>query len=168
MRPKKKDEYSEIYSDSTNQDDEYEDNYEATRDLLGYDPPECPQCGTIMKVRFSDNNFKCPNCGYSVDEEDLEDELDSFDNFSDCYSGNGGNPKCENCGAEMEYSYQRHKFMCPICHETMEESDWELANEYDDYDDHYSSDIQDDEKPDVCETCDGPYPDCVDGCKLIK
>lgn len=171
MRPKKKDEYDEIYDNSVNleSDDEYEDNAEASRDWLGYDIPDCPRCGKRMKVRFGDNNFKCFSCGYSVDEEDLEDELDANDNFEDTYQDGLHNPRCEVCGTPMKYSSARQKFKCPCCASTIDELDWELANEHDDYDEYYDSvEMSEDDKPECCINCDGPYPYCANGCELLK
>lgn len=149
-RKKKIDEYDEIYSNSTNseedKDDEYEDNAEASRDWLGYDVPNCPKCGSIMKYHFRAQKFKCFSCGYSVYEDDLEDELDSHASFNDIYQDGSNVPRCEECGTVMEYSGERSKFRCPHCGSTMDEADWELANEYDDYEEYYGS--QEDEDQD--------------------
>lgn len=67
-------------------DKDYEDNYEATRDLLGYFPPECPECGTIMKFNFTSNRFKCFSCGFSMDEDEVDYILDNDEEDEDDYN----------------------------------------------------------------------------------
>lgn len=168
MKRNKADEYNSIYNSTDNEEDNgYESNEELTFGLLGYEPPRCPNCGGKMKFNFSISNFKCFSCGYSVDEEDLEDELDARDPFSDVYDGTNGNPVCELCGIPMDFSYERQKFRCPRCASTLSKDDWELSYDPDkDYEEYYGEPEED--KPECCVACGGPYPNCCDGCKIIN
>lgn len=34
--------------------------------------PDCPKCLSTMGYSYIYNKFKCPECGYEMDEEDLE------------------------------------------------------------------------------------------------
>lgn len=169
-RNKSNNEYSSIYNSTQNCDDGYEDNYEATLVLLGYEPPMCPRCKrAIMKFHFEKRLFKCFSCGYSFYEEDLEDELDSHDDYSDIYrDGKSDTPTCELCGSEMQYSKTRHKFKCPRCATTMEEDEWSsIIDSEEDYDIYYDRSPSK-RKPECCESCGGPFPKCADGCRLIN
>lgn len=93
--------------------EDLESNIEATTDILGFCPPNCPECGTQMQFSFSAEVFQCPSCSFTVGKD---------------------------IGEDMVYSD-------------------------DDYDDIY--DEPDEELPDVCKNCGGPYPSCTSGCKLI-
>lgn len=103
----------DIEPNSYNDDKDYENNLEATRDILGYYPPTCPHCGDTMKFNFSTNIFKCFSCGYTADEED---------------------------GENMAYS--------------------------DDYDSIFGKPSED-EKPESCIACGGPWPSCKSSCKIF-
>lgn len=77
-------------------DDQYEDNYYATRDILGYYPPECPRCGTPMKFNFATRIFKCFSCRYTADEEGGEElAFADDDEYNDIYKrGQTSIPDC--------------------------------------------------------------------------
>lgn len=145
MSAERKDEYEEIYSNLDSNDEGFEENSEASRDWLGFDVPSCPECGSKMRYHFEKRIFKCFSCGYEIDEDDLEDVLDDHASFDDIYSGDK-TPTCEECGCVMNYSRERCKFRCPRCGSTLDESDWELATEFDDYEEFYG--CQDDDSED--------------------
>ena len=71
---------------------------------------------------------------------------------------------CKKCGATMRY-VDDNVLMCDNCEE------WVEIDFYDywDPDDYYEiySDPEED-FPDVCKACGGPYPDCSIGCNLLE
>lgn len=69
-------------------------------------------------------------------------------------------PDCPNCGVTMGYNYFKDAFKCPKCGRIIDayEAVALLADE--DKDDE-------DEKPFVCRTCGGPWPDCRTSCKMF-
>lgn len=68
---------------------------------------------------------------------------------------------CDVCGSELIH-LGRGEFICPNCNEEIclgQPEDWP-----DDEDNGYSYDATFGEKPEVCRTCGGEYPDCMDSC----
>ena len=64
-------------------------------------------------------------------------------------------PDCPSCGTTMGYSYVLDEFKCPSCGYVMD------GDDYDGYDIYDNNGM-----PWACSTCGGPWPDCVDSCKL--
>lgn len=56
--------------------------------------PDCPECGTEMKYSYSLSEFKCPSCGYSMDEDDWDRDDDS-EIPSGCAACGGPYPQCK-------------------------------------------------------------------------
>lgn len=80
----------------------------------------------------------------------------------DCYNDTpdfGIYPDCPECGTEMGFNYFKVEWKCPNCGHI---SDLDEAMEICDEDGS-----GDDEKPYVCRTCGGPYPDCRSSCKMF-
>lgn len=71
----------------SNERDEYGD----TPDYRGGDFPNCPKCGSTMRYSYVKSEFKCPDCGHIMDEDEDDYEF----NYDD-----PGNPPygCEACG----------------------------------------------------------------------
>lgn len=85
--------------------------------------------------------------------------------------------KCEDCGRYLDYLGKWGEgdtwditFQCDKCHliytyysdgrkVILDESDDYIG--YDDYEDKYG-------KPKCCAACGGPYPNCMDNCKLFE
>lgn len=61
-------------------------------------------------------------------------------------------PDCPECGETMGYSSGGCEFKCPNCGYTMDEGDWNYED---------NNDI-----PFGCQSCGGPYPDCIAGCSM--
>lgn len=85
--------------------------------------------------------------------------MNSKNNVSEEYNDipdySGYCPDCPKCGEVMGYSYSNSEFKCPACNHVMDESNWDYESE------------RDDEKPFVCETCGGPWPNCETSCKMF-
>ena len=54
--------------------------------------PDCPQCGEKMGYSYLQSTFKCPGCGYVMDEDDWHYKDDSEVPFG-----------CEACGGPYPY-----------------------------------------------------------------
>ena len=64
-------------------------------------------------------------------------------------------PDCPLCNTVMGYSYVLDEFKCPSCGYIIDGDDYSGYNFYDS-----------DGMPWACSTCGGPWPDCVDSCRL--
>ena len=60
--------FSKIYP---RRPDHYEDTYGDIPDYSGY-CPDCPECGQTMGYSYSKSEFKCPGCGFIMDEADWD------------------------------------------------------------------------------------------------
>lgn len=56
--------------------------------------PDCPQCGATMGYSYSKELFKCPDCGYEMDEADWHYE-DDDDIPWGCQVCGGPYPDCK-------------------------------------------------------------------------
>lgn len=67
-------------------------------------------------------------------------------------------PDCPECGCEMGFSFWKTEWKCPNCgHISDLDEAMELCEDED----------GDDEKPFVCRTCGGPWPECQTACKMF-
>ncbi len=72
--------------------------------------------------------------------------------------------KCTECGADMYMDKEDNEFyQCVSC-------DFYIHEEYfrnidDEYDDYYND--EDDETPEGCVACGGPYPNCMSSCNMF-
>lgn len=70
---------------------------------------------------------------------------------------------CPLCGADMTED-DDHLLFCPKCHMVMSVNDWESGVEYVTDDSlNYEEDI-----PEGCLACGGPYPSCKIGCNMFE
>lgn len=65
-----------------------------TPDWLGY-CPDCPECGTEMKYSYSASEFRCPSCGHTVDQDDLDYDENDDDIPFGCQTCGGPYPSCK-------------------------------------------------------------------------
>lgn len=70
---------------------------------------------------------------------------------------NAGYAICNECGAIMDRVGD--DYVCPSCGETIDALDYEYENDDEEYDD--------DDIPEGCAACGGPYPQCKTSCKLF-
>ena len=83
-----------------------------------------------------------------------DDYMEHYDDTPDW----GPCPDCPDCGATMGYNYVKDEFKCPDCGRLMDAYEAaELQAEEED----------EDEKPFVCRTCGGPWPECRTSCKMF-
>lgn len=80
---------------------------------------------------------------------DLGDDLVSW--------GDEPMPTCPLCRNSMLHSFLYDKFQCPHCGYTMDD---------DNFTDIYSVGY-DEDMPECCAACGGPYPDCMDSCSIF-
>lgn len=59
--------------------------------------PDCPECGTTMGYNYYTSEFKCPSCGYIMDEYDWDrdDEDDPDEIPYGCRACGGPWPNCK-------------------------------------------------------------------------
>ena len=69
-----------------------DDDYNDIPDYSGYCPP-CPNCGEIMGYSYVLSEFKCPECGFIMDENDWERD-DEGDIPWGCLNCGGPYPQC--------------------------------------------------------------------------
>lgn len=94
--------------------------------------------------------------GDDDDEENINDYCDDFTMP----------PSCGCCGTEMRFSIARLKFMCPNCGHTLYLDEYALEGDDNaDYDEYYED--PDDDIPECCIDCGGPYPSCRNSCKIF-
>lgn len=67
---------------------------------------------------------------------------------------NGCYPICSECLVKMEYNSKNDTFKCPNCGRLSDEDEDEFMDD-------------DDDIPEGCIACGGPYPDCTISCKLF-
>lgn len=73
-----------------------EKDYNDIPDYSGF-CPDCPMCGSTMGYSYAKEEFKCPNCGYTMDELDWARD-DSDDILFGCQACGGPYPDCrESC-----------------------------------------------------------------------
>lgn len=72
---------------------------------------------------------------------------------------------CPECGAKMEKA-DEEVVVCPSCQYWIEIKDYGHEHDYDDYYESISNNTDDDE-PDCCKACGGPYPSCMTSCKIF-
>lgn len=72
---------------------------------------------------------------------------------------------CYACGGDMNLEAD-NVLVCVSCGYSVDLDDYGYEDEYNDY---YSSvsDV-DDDIPECCEACGGPYPDCMDSCSIFE
>jgi len=57
---------------------EDEKTYNDIPDYLGR-CPDCPRCGETMKYSYIASEFKCFDCGFLIDEQDMDFDIDYDD-----------------------------------------------------------------------------------------
>ena len=71
--------------------------YEDIPDFAGR-LPECPMCGSEMGYSYIRSEFKCPDCGYLMDQDDwdyeAEEDVDEMNIPFGCIACGGPYPKC--------------------------------------------------------------------------
>lgn len=93
------------------------------------------------------------------DDDDNENIGDYCDDFA-------MPPSCGCCGTEMRFSIAKLKFMCPSCGHTMYLDEYALnGDDNADYDEYYQE--PEDDIPECCKACGGPYPNCRSSCKIF-
>lgn len=70
---------------------------------------------------------------------------------------------CVECGGVMEPA-DEHVLVCVSCKHSCGFEDYGHENDYDEY---YNSAYGEDEIPEECEACGGPYPNCMTSCTLF-
>lgn len=77
---------------------DFEDSYTSIPDYSGY-CPDCPECGTTMGYSYIKSEFKCPNCGYLMDEMDWDYECEDTNDPNNppfgCAACGGPYPDCK-------------------------------------------------------------------------
>lgn len=70
--------------------------YDDVPDYTGY-CPDCPKCGATMGYNFYISEFKCPDCGYTMDEYDWDrdEEEDPDRKPYGCRACGGPWPDCK-------------------------------------------------------------------------
>lgn len=57
--------------------------------------PNCPKCGTVLGYSYVISEFKCPKCGFTIDERDWEWDEDELPDMPYCCVACGGDyPNC--------------------------------------------------------------------------
>ncbi|MEY8515369.1 hypothetical protein AALC25_00305 [Lachnospiraceae bacterium 29-84] len=67
--------------------------YNDIPDYCGY-CPDCPQCGKTMGYSYNKSEFKCPQCGYMMDEDEWEPEREDDGIPWGCQNCGGPYPQC--------------------------------------------------------------------------
>lgn len=70
---------------------------------------------------------------------------------------------CDECGSNMEKA-DEEVLVCPSCKHSVDIEDYGHEHDYDDY---YSSIKEEDDEPECCKSCGGPYPSCMTSCKFF-
>lgn len=146
----------------------------------------CPHC-RVPCVR-KDDYWECPFCEYTIDDYEVEegwgystyekvlkDDLDDYDKNSPIYPHR--NQYCPDC--HILCVREGDVFTCPTCDYYICDSDIEdgegyptLASTYEDRDEEDEYHLPDDyepeeDMPECCIACGGPYPQCTTSCKLF-
>lgn len=146
----------------------------------------CPHC-RVPCVR-KDDYWECPFCEYTIDdyeveegwgystyEKALKDDLDDYDENSTIYPHR--NQYCPDC--HVLCIREEDVFQCPTCDYYICDSDIEdgegyptLASTYEDRDEEDEYPLPDDYEseediPECCIACGGPYPQCTTSCKIF-
>ncbi len=81
-------------------------------------------------------------------------------------------PPCPHCGSTLKFNFETNTFKCFSCgfvenEEVIQESVFE-EEDFDEYDDIYERPYNDEEEmPDCCRACGGPWPNCKTSCKIF-
>lgn len=144
----------------------------------------CPHCH--VPCVHKDDYWECPFCEYTIDDWEseegfgylsyeavLKDDLDDYDENSPIYSHR--NQYCPDC--HILCIRDGSIFNCPTCNYSIDDSDIEdgsgyptLASTYEDKEDEYPlpDDYEPEEDmPECCAACGGPYPQCTTSCKIF-
>lgn len=78
-----------------------ETSYNDVPDYSGYNP-DCPECGETMGFSYIESEFKCPSCGFIMDEDDwvredeeVDDDEEDLDEIPyECRTCGGPYPDC--------------------------------------------------------------------------
>ena len=82
-------------SESNKNKNTAESEYNDIPDWSGY-CPDCPKCGETMGYCYHKSEFKCPSCGYIMDEYDWErDDEKENDIPWGCKVCGGPYPQCK-------------------------------------------------------------------------
>lgn len=74
---------------------------------------------------------------------------------------------CAECGGEMKFTDEnKDVLMCTRCAFSVEVEEYGHEHDYDDYFDSINSESEED-IPEGCAACGGPYPDCKTSCKIF-
>ncbi len=77
-----------------NKNTEEESEYNDIPDWSG-SCPDCPNCGETMGYSYRNSEFRCPSCGYKMDEDEWEPEEDDGDGIPwGCKVCGGPYPQC--------------------------------------------------------------------------
>lgn len=68
---------------------------------------------------------------------------------------------CYECGAKMEKA-DEEVLVCPACHHSVDIEDYDSEEEIYSY-----SSYENDDMPECCVACGGPYPNCMTSCKIF-
>lgn len=69
------------------------DEYDDIPDYTGY-CPDCPICGYVMGYSYVKSEFRCPHCGYILDENDWFPEENDQIPYG-CQICGGPYPQCK-------------------------------------------------------------------------
>ena len=98
-----------------------------------------------------------------ISSENDDDESEDIENYCDDFALP---PFCGCCGTEMRFSIAKLKFKCPQCGHTMYLDEYALnGDDNNDYEEYYQK--PDDDIPECCKACGGPYPNCRSSCKIF-
>lgn len=81
---------------------------------------------------------------------------------------NNGGAVCNRCGARMAARVKPGYFVCPNCGSEEDQAEYEYEPFHNDpWSEVSRSAFHNDIPPEGCRACGGPYPKCVDSCKLF-
>lgn len=83
-----------------------------------------------------------------------EESTPNPDEYEEIPSWRNSPPACPNCGGQVWYSSRYENYCCEDCFGYFNEDDLDL-------------DCCDDDIPEGCLACGGPYPHCMSSCNLF-
>lgn len=74
---------------------DHEERYQDIPDYSGF-CPNCPECGQTMGYSYLKSKFKCPDCGYIMEESDWDYQASATDGMPwTCQVCGGPWPQCQ-------------------------------------------------------------------------